>query len=72
MENANELYNEISNRARDMGVADQEAWDELVDEVVEEFRTQGLTEEEGDTEGDEDELKAMFSKYFAELRGEEG
>ena len=71
MENASELYNEIANRARDIGVADQGAWDELVDEVVEEFRTQGLTEEEADTEGDEDQLKALFSKYYAEVRGEE-
>jgi hypothetical protein len=71
MENANELYNEIVNRARDTGVADQESWDEVVEEVVEEYRTQGLTEEDDDTEGDEDELKAMFPKFHAELRGEE-
>ena len=71
MENVNELYNEIVNRARDTGVADQEAWDELVEEVVEEYRTQGMTEEDDDTEGDEDALKAMFPKFHAELRGEE-
>ncbi len=71
MENTNELYNEIANRARDTGVTDQEAWDEIVEDVVEEFRTEGLTEEDDDTEGDEDALKMMFPKFFAELTGEE-
>ena len=70
MENENELYNELVNRARDMGVTDQQAWDELVEEVVEEFRTQGLTEEDDDTEGDEDDLKAKFPDFYASLREE--
>jgi SMC interacting uncharacterized protein involved in chromosome segregation len=71
MENVTELYNEVANRAKDLGVADQQAWDEMVEEVVEEYRSQGLTEEDDDTEGGEEELKAMFSRYYSEIRGQE-
>jgi len=72
MENVNELYSEISQRAKANGIAVQDAWDDLVEEVVEEFRTNGLIDDDDDTEGMEDVLRERFAEFQEAVReGEE-
>ena len=39
MEDINQLYREITKRAKANGVVDQEGWDGIVDEVIEQYRT---------------------------------
>jgi hypothetical protein len=70
MENINELYSEITKRARANGVASQEEWDGIVDEVVEQFRTDGRIHDDEPTEGMEEDLRARFEEYDADIRQE--
>jgi hypothetical protein len=71
MENLNELYNDICERARASATVTQEVWDDLVREVVEEYRTNGLIDDDDPTEGMEDALYARFPE-FHDLVEEEG
>lgn len=70
MEYLNELYSKIAARARDNGVADQEAWDGIVDEMVEEYRTDGLIDDDEDTEALEEALRRKFDEYHEAVREE--
>ena len=51
MEDINQLYREITKRAKANGVVDQEGWDGIVDEVVEQFRTDGEINDDEETQG---------------------
>lgn len=68
MEETNALYSETVRRARENGVADQEAWDSIVDEVVEEYRTQGKIHDDEDTDGLIEELRHRFEEYEGMIR----
>jgi hypothetical protein len=68
MENVNELYNEVVDRAKADGAVTQEAWDGIVEEVVEEFRSQGMLDDDDPTEGLEDVLRARFPEYDQGVR----
>jgi hypothetical protein len=70
MENLNELYNDICERARANGTVTQEAWDDLVREVVEEYRTNGLVDDDDPTEGMEDALNARFTEFHDKIMDE--
>jgi len=70
MENINELYNDIVERARAHAVTNKEAWDDLVQEVVEEYRTNGLIDDDDPTEDIEDTLQARFSEYHEKVMEE--
>ena len=70
MENINELYNDICERARESGVTTQEPWDDLVEEVVEEYRTNGLIDDDDPTEGMDAVLKGRFEEFHNQLLDE--
>lgn len=71
MEDINQLYREISARAKANGVTDQEGWDGIVDEVIEQFRTtEGLIHDDEPTEGMEEDLRARFPEYEEVMRQE--
>jgi hypothetical protein len=71
MENINELYSDIVERAKATGIANQEAWDDLVEEVVEEYRTNGLLDDDDPTEGMEDVLRGRFGEYHEAVMQDE-
>lgn len=68
MENINELYNEVADRARADGATTQEAWDGIVEEVVEEYRSQGMLDDDDPTEGMEETLRSRFPEYEEKVR----
>jgi hypothetical protein len=71
MEDINQLYREITNRAKANGVVDQEAWDGIVDEVIEQYRTtEGEIDTDEDTEAMESDLRARFAEYDEVIRTE--
>jgi hypothetical protein len=70
MEDINQLYREITKRAKANGVVDQEGWDGIVDEVVEQFRTDGEIHDDEETGGMEEDLRARFPEYEEVIRGE--
>lgn len=71
MEDINQLYREISKRAKGNGVTDQEGWDGIVDEVIEQFRTtEGQIHDDEETEGMEEDLRARFPEYEEVMRQE--
>jgi hypothetical protein len=71
MEDINQLYREITKRAKANGVVDQEGWDGIVDEVIEQFRTtEGEIHDDEDTEGMESDLRARFGEYEEIIREE--
>ncbi len=70
MDNVNELYSVASARAKDNGVADQEAWDGIVDEVVEQYRTSGRIDDDEDIDALIEELRARFPEYGESVREE--
>jgi hypothetical protein len=70
MEDINQLYREITKRAKANGVVDQEGWDGIVDEVVEQFRTDGEINDDEETQGMQEDLRARFSEYDEVIRGE--
>ena len=70
MEDINQLYREITKRAKANGVVDQEGWDGIVDEVVEQFRTDGEINDDEETQGMQEDLRARFAEYDEVIRGE--
>jgi len=69
MEDINQLYREITKRAKLNGVVDQEGWDGIVDEVVEQYRTtEGEIDDDEDTQGMEEDLRARFPEYEEVIR----
>ena len=69
MEDINQLYREITKRAKLNGVVDQEGWDGIVDEVVEQYRTtEGEIDTDEDTQGMEEDLRARFPEYEEVIR----
>ena len=69
MEDINQLYREITKRAKANGVVDQEGWDGIVDEVIEQYRTtEGEIDTDEDTVGMEDDLRARFAEYEEVIR----
>ncbi len=70
MDNTNELYSVAMARAKDNGVADQEAWDGIVDEVVEQYRTSGRIDDDEDIDALIEELRARFPEYEESVREE--
>lgn len=61
-----DLYAEISDLARDQGVASREAWDEMVDDVVEDHLDLGELDLDQDTEGMKDVLRTRWQNYKEE------
>ena len=71
MEDINQLYREITKRAKANGVVDQEGWDGIVDEVIEQYRTtEGEISDDEDTEAMESDLRARFGEYEEVIREE--
>ena len=68
MEDINQLYREITMRAKANGVVDQEGWDGIVDEVVEQFRTDGEISDDDETPGMQEDLRARFGEYEEVIR----
>lgn len=69
-----DLYLELSDLARDQGINEKEAWDELIDEVVEGHLDLGELDLEQDTEGMKELLRARwpaFKKESAVAKAEE-
>lgn len=60
---ADELYKEISDLARDQGVAGQEAWDDLVEEAVEDHLDVGELDPDEDIEAMKKTLRQMWTSY---------
>jgi hypothetical protein len=61
-----DLYEEISDLARDQGVSSKEQWDEMVEDVVEDHLELGELDLDQDTEGIKDTLKARWGAYKKE------
>jgi hypothetical protein len=69
MEDINQLYREITKRAKANGVVDQEGWDGIVDEVIEQYRTtEGEIDTDEDTQGMVEDLRARFGEYDEVIR----
>lgn len=63
---AEDLYGEISDLARDQGVASKEQWDELVEDVVEDHLDLGELDLDQDTEGIKEVLRGRWGFYRKE------
>jgi hypothetical protein len=61
-----DLYNEISDLARDQGVSSKALWDELVEEVIEDHLDIGEIDLEQDTETMKESLKEQWINYKEE------
>lgn len=66
----NELYEEISDLARDQGAADRVAWNELVGDVMEAHMAVGEIDLDEDTEGMKEELSAKWFQFKKEMAEE--
>jgi len=58
-----ELFAEIADLAREQGVAEQGAWNELVDEVVDSYLELGELDKDQDTEGMQEILRAKWKEF---------
>lgn len=68
----NQLYEEISDLARDQGVSEKGRWQELVEEVVESHLAMGEIDLDDDTEGMKETLSTRWAVYKGELADEQG
>lgn len=66
-----DLYEEISDLARDQGVATKEQWDEMVEDVVEDHLDLGELDLDQDTEGMKDVLRGRWGSYKKESSSED-
>lgn len=64
--NRGDLFQEISDLAREQGVSSKETWDELVDEVVESHLDLGELNDDEDLEGVKDALKEAWKEFELE------
>lgn len=62
-----ELFGEISERARDAGTMTREEWDDVVDEVLEEKREVGEMHDDDDWQQMVDALKSRFNDFEVEV-----
>ncbi len=64
--NRAELFQELSELAREEGIASKEMWDDLVEEVVESHEDLGELNDDQDLEGMKTALKEAWTEYAAE------
>ncbi|MBU1033208.1 MAG: hypothetical protein ABII13_04940 [Patescibacteria group bacterium] len=68
--NRKELFDEISDLARNQGISTQEEWDGLVDEVVESHISLGELDEDQDLEGLKNALMEKWEVHTSQSHPE--
>jgi hypothetical protein len=61
------VFQEIVEKGREEGIADQEAFNDLVDDVVEQHRDWGEMHDDSPTVGISEAMRARFADYKAAL-----
>jgi hypothetical protein len=64
--NVDDLYNEISDVAREQGVSNQHMWREMASDIVEDHLALGEIDVDEDTESMKENLFAMWEEYKLE------
>lgn len=65
--NAEDLYSELTDRAREAGVTTQEAWNELVEEVLDEHLNWGEIDVDDDVTGLREALQEKWTEFDEKL-----
>lgn len=67
--NVEDLYEEVAERAREAGVASEEAWNELVEEVLDEHVNWGEVDVDDDITGLREALQEKWKQFERGLQG---
>ena len=69
--NVEDLHTEVVERARETGVASQEAWNELVEEILDEHLNWGEVDVDDDVTGLREALQSRWEAFERGLQGGE-